>query len=170
MYRVIIILISLVGLSFHSPAQNVTHYLADHPEYPKYLEGKILADITYPGQDFRRLDEFGDPVRRTQGRKNGNRTWTYTYEGFELQFIDLYGEPELFRLWIHKSPPEFLFQGERLVVDRAMAVVMANSDFKQIEKDLNPSEKYRDGFQVLEVLVGQAGEILEIIYLRDPKY
>lgn len=155
----------LSGSSFQD--QETVHYLADHPEYPKYLNGVIVADLIYPGVDFRRIERFGDPLEVRTYRNGQQHSWVFTYPGMTLEYQDLYGEPELRRLVIMGAEMELVYQGERIQVGRPLKTLFEGAQFRQTGPDLSDKEKYEGSFQYLEVLTTPAGRVKEIIYQRD---
>ncbi len=148
-------------------AQESSVFLADHPEYPKYLNGMIVSDIIYPGSDFSRIEELGTPVE-TRYRKVTNRnSWILVFDGFELEYVDLYGEPELHRLYINKPSVVMRYQNVNLAVGKILPIALEDASFDPVSDNLTTEQKYDGTFQFLEVRLGPSSRITEIIYQRE---
>lgn len=167
MNRFVMVLTGLLLFPALLVAQQATHFIADHPEYPKYLEGVLISDIIYPGNDFRRLAPFGDPLERHYFPSGESKTWQYIYDGFRIDFESLYGEPELKRLSIHKSSVDLVYQGEKLLVGTPLKTNIEDASFFSFDRNTSDYKKYQGSFQFMEVVVDSENRIQEIIYQRD---
>lgn len=167
MNRFVLVLTGLLVFPALLMAQQATHFIADHPEYPKYLEGVLISDIIYPGNDFRRLAPFGDPLERRYFPSGKSKSWQYIYDGFRMDFASLYGEPELIRLSINKSTVDLVYQGEKLLVGSPLKTNIEDASFFSFDSNTSDYQKYQGSFQFMEIVVGADNRIKEIIYQRD---
>ncbi len=166
MNRIVLVLAFFLVLPSYMKAQESTHFIADHPEYPKYLNGVLVSDIIYPGNDFRRLVPYGEPLERRYFPSGENKSWQFIYDGFRLDYENLYGEPELKRLSIYQSNVDMVYQGEKLLVGAPLKTNIEDASFFTFDRSASDYQKYQGSFQYLEIVVGPNNRITEIIYQR----
>ncbi len=137
------------------------------------LDGKIsLFNLVNPGESFEHLAPLGEPREKSITTSFIGSTYTFSYEGLTLTYVDVNGENELTELVIHST--HFLkIHNECIKRENNIMPLIDQAKSNNARSGINlhyiestRERKFGNGYTHIEVVINDNNESTEKIILR----
>lgn len=131
-----------------------------------------ISEIYYPGKNFEKLAVLGKPLDTVYSKSPVDERWTFYYEGYTLQFVDISGFPEL-REIVTEGSSSSLTLGDKVITPSGSIKKLVDgldsargTYSMEFVENKTKLEKYGDGYSILELFLQKDGKTIDKIVFR----
>ena len=171
-----ILLLASISLTNNVLAQQNERILINGKETHSLRLNNVLGikKLCLPGNNFEELEPLGVPNDTIYKQTFVDETWEFYYDDLKITYINLNGEPELYKIEIDGEKAFIKLAGKRLTSGVSANELMKhgnsyNKNDLSLEKNSKKvlTEKFKD-YYFIELILSEDGNSVEkVIYQND---